>query len=55
MSIGCAGKCVVVMCYNLDGFVPFDGFIAVPNLFHCSFQEVVHVFNVTVCSRISGS
>ena len=46
-------ECVVVISCNLDSFVPFNGFIAVPDLFHCSFQEVVHVFDATVCSGVS--
>ena len=33
--------------------MPFDGFVTVSDLFHCSFQEVVHVLDVTVRSGIS--
>ena len=35
--------------------MPLDGFVAMSNLFHCSFQKVVHIFDATVCSRISGT
>ena len=55
MSIRCAGECIVVVSCNLDSFVPFDGFVTLLDLFHCSFQEVMHVFDVTVCSGVSGT
>ena len=53
MCIGNAGKGVVKMHCNLDGFMPFDGFITVSDLFHCSFQEIVYVFDAPICSGIS--
>ena len=53
MCIRSTGECVVIMSCNLDGFVPFDGFVAVSDLFHCSFQEIVRILNVTICSGIS--
>ena len=53
MSIRCAWECVVVMGSNVDGFMPFDGFDTMSNLFHCSFQEIVHIFDATVCSGVS--
>ena len=53
MCVESTGKSVRKMGCNLDGFVPFDGFVTVSDLFHCSFQEIVHVFNATIRSRIS--
>ena len=53
MCVGSTGKSVVKMRCNLDGFMPFDGFITVSDLFHCSSQEIVNIFDVTICSVIS--
>ena len=53
MSIRCTWECVVVMGCNHDGFMPFDGFVPMSDLIHGSFQEIVHIFDVTICSRIS--
>ena len=33
--------------------MPFDVFITVSDLFHCSFEEIVHVFHATIRSGIS--
>ena len=53
MCVESTGKGVVKVCCNLDGFMPFDGVITVSDLFHCSFQEIVHIFDAAVHCGIS--